>query len=41
MKKYIVTVNDKEYVVNSRASKWFVLMSVLSHVPNIKSWNIC
>ena len=40
MKKYIVTVDDIEHVVYSTASEWFVLTSVLSHIPNKKTWNI-
>ena len=41
MRKYIVTVNDKKHVVYSTASEWFILTSVLSHIPdNIESWNI-
>ena len=40
MRKYIVTVNDIKYVVYSTASEWFVLNSVISHIPNKKTWSI-
>ena len=41
LRKYTVTVNDKQYYVISYASEWFVKTSVLSHIPdNIESWNI-
>ena len=40
MRKYIVTVNDIKYVVYSTASEWFVLTSVISHIPNKKTWSI-
>ena len=36
MKKYIVIVDDIEHVVYSTASEWFVLTSVISHIPNKK-----
>jgi len=40
MRKYIVTVNDKKHVVYSTASEWFVLTSVISHIPDKKTWSI-
>jgi len=40
MRKYIVTVDGIKHVVYSTASEWFVLTSVISHIPNKKTWSI-
>jgi len=40
MKKYIVIIDDRQYVVHSTASEWFVLNSTTANIPNKKTWKI-
>ena len=38
--KYIIIVDDNRFVVNSTASEWFVLHSILSKISDKKTWKI-
>ena len=38
--KYTIIVDNNRFVVNSTASEWFVLNSIISKIPNKKTWKI-
>ncbi|AXQ70481.1 hypothetical protein HOU04_gp082 [Synechococcus phage S-T4] len=40
MKKYIITIGEKQHVVYSRASEWFVTESFLRNKTNLTNYTV-